>query len=289
VGKPILSSHKDEVSYRAKAGSWTCLLNQGSDGSDYGLLVMLDVAGGPPAAVAAPPAAAARDSQPASDESAGGDSIRVGVVVEMTDAGKAVARPSADKPAYYLPVVLGYREMGGILNYWQRPPPPAEDVQRTLARRLAEQGYLAAPAGQKGSLVLVSRWGVVDPENKPFFESKDSAADRIAPVNDSEMLGLVVGQAWYSIYPTYNPNARELIADLREKDSSRYFLIISAYDADAYANHRQVLLWRAHVTTLYWGHYLDQVLGTLINTAVPLLGTATTEPRIITAPAAPIH
>jgi hypothetical protein len=155
-----------------------------------------------------------------------------------------------------------------------------------LVRALAPQGYLVAPKQTPASLVLACRWGVVDPEMQPTFNAEDSAIDKIEPVNQSEMLALIVGRGWYDIYPTDDPNARELVAGLHDKEASRYFLIISALDARAFANHQDVLLWRAHVSTQYWGHYLDQVLGTMITVSAPLLGEKTTRPQIITAPAA---
>jgi hypothetical protein len=216
------------------------------------------------------------------------DDLRIGVVVEVTDAGKKIERPAPDKPAYYEPLVLGYREMGGVVTNYQRPPPPASDVERALVQALAAQDYLVAPSQTPASLLLVFRWGIVDGEMKPIFDAKDQAIDKIDPVNDDELLALVVGQSWYELYPSGNPNARELVANLHDKNASRYFLIISALDARDFANHKQTLLWRAHVTTQYWEHYIDEVLGTMITASAPLLGTQTTEVHIITAPASPL-
>ena len=216
------------------------------------------------------------------------DSVRVGVVVEVTAAGKKIDRPAPGKPAYYEPVILGYREMGGVLVFWQRPPPPPADVKRALLQAFATQGYLVAPAQAPASIVLACRWGIVDPESQPVFDAGDQAIDKIEPVNESELLAIVVGQRWYDIFPTDDPNARELVAGLHDKEASRYFLIISALDAQAFANHQQVLLWRAHVTTQYWGHYLDQVLGTMIRESAPFLGKKTTRPQIITSSASPL-
>ena len=289
MGKPILASFKDELKFTAKPGDWTCLFSQDPGGGDYGLLVLLKVSVN---RAQAPEAVTPIQPRPGPEPVrtvGGGDDIRVGVVVEMTDEGRKVARPTPDDPIYYTPVVLGYREMGGILDFWQRSPPAPTDVEHALVQALAAQGYRVAPSKAQASVVLVFRWGVVDPETHPYFESKDNKIDRIEPVNESELLALVVGQPWYSIYPTYDPNARELMADLHDKNASRYFLIVSALDARAFAARKQVLLWRAHVTTPYWGHYLDQVLGTMITTAAPLFGRETGQPRLITASAAPLN
>jgi len=219
------------------------------------------------------------------------DSIRVGALIETTEEGERVLPPSPGHPVYYEPLALGYREMGGRLDFWQRPPPPVETVKGALIRALAGQGYQVAEGPTPASLVLVFRWGVIDPEMRPVFDHKDSAIDRIEPVNGSEMLGLVVGQGWYGIYPSINSNAQEFVADLGRNDQkeSRYFLIVSALDARAFAKGKQVLLWRAHVTTLYWGHYLDEVLGSMINFSAPLFGRVTPVPQIATIPVLPLN
>lgn len=216
------------------------------------------------------------------------DGLRVGVFVETTDAGSKLAHPAPDHPVYYEPFIIGYRELGGVLTYWQRPPPPPDAVKHALIQALAAQGYQVAPPQIPASLVLVFRWGIVDPAMQPLLDPKDEAVDRIEPVNEDAMLGLLVGEPWREIYPTDNPDAREFIANLHAEESSRYFLIISALDARAFAQHRQVLLWRAHVTTLYWGHYFDQVLGTLVTTSAPLLGTRMARPQMLTVPASPL-
>jgi hypothetical protein len=53
----------------------------------------------------------------------------------------------------------------------------------------------------------------------------------------------------------------------------RYFVDLTAIDLAAYRQHRRVLLWGDYVLTPYWGHYIDEVLPTLIATGVPLFGS----------------
>src|ERR1700733_11813401 len=67
--------------------------------------------------------------------------LRVDVVVDMTEAGKQIPRPTPDHPAYYYPVIRGYTEGGNIL-VGEKPPPPTADVMHMIAKALAEQGYL---------------------------------------------------------------------------------------------------------------------------------------------------
>ena len=67
----------------------------------------------------------------------------VAVVVDMTDAGRKIATPTPDHPAFYVPVVVGYRSEGGQIA-GEKPPPAPERVLRQLAVTLAEQGYRVA-------------------------------------------------------------------------------------------------------------------------------------------------
>jgi hypothetical protein len=55
----------------------------------------------------------------------------VNVVVDMTDEGKKVAPPTKEKPAFYFPVVAGYREEGAIVAGEKKPP--ANPVAHLLA------------------------------------------------------------------------------------------------------------------------------------------------------------
>ena len=68
----------------------------------------------------------------------------------------------------------------------------------------------------------------------------------------------------------------------------RYYVMISAFDFQSWLHHKPVLLWRAHVSTELWGHYFDQVVGTLINTAAPLFGRETKMPHFVSAQVLPL-
>ena len=291
VGKPIIASYSDALALVAKSGAWSCLYNRAPGGSDYGLLVLLKVTIVPNAAPDDGRIAGARNDAMSSESAMNGDSIRVGAVIEVTGEGEKVSPPSAGRPVFYEPLAIGYREMGGRLDFWQRPPPPVEEVKRSLEGALANQGYQVAQGSAPASLVLVFRWGVFDPEMSPIFDGHDSAIDRIDPVNGSATLGLIAGRGWYDISRSESSNAREFLSNLgfNDENESRYFLIVSALDAHAFARGEQVLLWRAHVTTLYWGHYLDQVLGSMIRFAAPQFGRATPVPRLATVPVLPLN
>ena len=102
----------------------------------------------------------------ASGEDDGSDrsgAVRVDVVVDMTEAGHKIAHPTPDKPAFYLPLSVGYKEFG-YAHHFQRPPPNAWDVEHALAKALYGQGYQLMTKTGHPSLVLVFWWGYMAPE-----------------------------------------------------------------------------------------------------------------------------
>src|SRR5665213_2214610 len=91
------------------------------------------------------------------------DEIRVDVVVDLTDAGKKIARPTPARPVYYLPLTVGYREEGAFVS-GQKLPPATAEVQHLLAEALAQQGYFVMARASAPSIVLVFWWGYLAPE-----------------------------------------------------------------------------------------------------------------------------
>ena len=62
-------------------------------------------------------------------------------MVDLTAQGRQVARPSPDKPAYYLAVIPSFHEVGVTVAGEQ---PLVMDIVHILAKELATQGYLAS-------------------------------------------------------------------------------------------------------------------------------------------------
>jgi len=229
--------------------------------------------------------------------------VRVAVVIDMTADGRKVAHPTPENPSYYVPVVLGYKELGDILTDFQRPPPPTYEIQRLLTKALAEQGYRVANPQSPPSLVLVFRWGSITPQivNGRF-------------VNRDEMMTYLVGENWREMQGALDPQTTELLSEVDNSvnlessaphhgqgnpygepvdmgsathEGARYYLMVSALDYQASRQHKSVLLWRAHVSINYWGHYLDDTLPVLIMAAAPYFGLQTLRPVITTEAALP--
>ena len=238
--------------------------------------------------------------------------LRVDVVVDMTDAGKKIARPTPDNPAYYLPLTVGYKEVGAYVPD-QKPPPPKIEVEDLLNKALSLQGYRVMTKESRPSLVLVFWWGHMAPEiisteagapeshtnsfnagnvgDGAAFDSSDprkliAGFSTVASANESEMVSLVAGNARDYQYATDKPNP-VLQQILTMEKAPRHYLIVSAFDFRDWLHHRSTLLWQAHVSTELSGVSLDKALPRLIATAAPLFGRETTAPRLIGVPMVP--
>ena len=252
------------------------------------------------------------------DESDRSSRIRVDVVVDMTIAGHKVAHPTPEKPAYYLPISVGYKEFG-YMHDFQRPPPKAWDIEHALAIALYEQGYRLMTKQGHPTLVLVFWWGYMAPEdldadnpggllerpgslsaqpNSFFFGSGQggppipvaglsdnfiggggvfpSFSMMSIPANDIILSSMVGGNTINDHQKFLDPR---LDTAMQLTTQPRYYILISAFDFKMWLHHRAILLWRAHVSTELWGHYFDQVVGTLISTAAPEFGRETKVPH----------
>ena len=231
--------------------------------------------------------------------------IRVDVVVDLTDAGRKVARPTFENPAYYLPLTVGYKEQGAFVP--DQVAPPTLDVQHELAQALYDQGYRVTNSQQPPSLVLVFWWGHIAPEinsteiGSPLthtnaadsggFNGQDPRAlmaelptDQSS--NERQMISLVAGNTRDYQFATDSPNPKLQQIIAMEK-SPRHFLIVSAFDFKDWSRHQTTLLWQAHLSTELAGHSLRQVLPVLLAKGAPYFGRETTAPQLFAAPYLP--
>jgi hypothetical protein len=195
--------------------------------------------------------------------------VEVNVVVDMTEAGRKVAPPSKEKPAYYFPVVGGYREEGALVA--GEKAPPRNDVIHVLARALASQGYLVIGAKTPPpSLVLVLHWGYMNPQLEDF--GSNDPAQRVF-FNENEMLALVGGHTLGGLGLDFE---RESVMQAAEDD--RYFVVVAAYDWAAAQQKKKVLLWSAKMSVPSAGTSLTEVIPALAKAGAPQFGRETTRP-----------
>ena len=195
------------------------------------------------------------------EDSDQGGTTRLTLVANMTEEGKKLRHPTPADPAYYFPVTTDYKEEGAVLKFFLEPPPPMAEVQHLLAKVLAEQGYLVATRKNPPTLLLVFRWGVWAPI---FFRGQF--------VNRDAMEGLVSGVDTEVATPI-NPKREEAYVAARRP---RWGVKIYAFDfKDWHDQHKITPLWRVNVSTEQWGHYVSEVLPTLVAAAGPMLGRET--------------
>jgi len=209
----------------------------------------------------------------AEDETDGSTDVQVNVVVDMTDEGRKVAPPTPENPAYYVSLPMGNKEYGYAPFFQKNPPTPGE-VKILLSRELSKNGYLLASRAHDPSLVLTYFWGYL------------SQGDGVPPQVTAEIAAsLLRGNPYATNYNKVAPDHR--MDGRQEMYRMVWYVLVSAFDARDWVRHKQTMLWCAHIYTPAFGHYLDQVLPTLITTAGPMLGHETARPETISATVGP--
>jgi hypothetical protein len=204
---------------------------------------------------------------------------QVNIVVDFTDDGRKVAPPSREHPAYYYPVVAGYRESGSLVG--GEKSPPQIPIARLLAKALAAQGYLVIGAQTPPpSLLLVFHWGYLN----PLIDETVAPDDPLQTPqqmfwNQNDMLGLVAGRTLPNLGPGFE---REDALHAARED--RYFVIVSAYDFSAAKEKKKKILWQAKMSTPSSGVTLPEVLPAMIASGGPHFGRETSRPISVTAP-----
>lgn len=206
----------------------------------------------------------------------------VNVVVDMTEAGRKLTPPTKEKPAFYFPVLAGYREMGALVGGETKPPP--NSVAKLLAKALASEHYYVTDMKTKApSLILVFHWGYMNPQIDETPSAADSTISDQIFWNQKEMLGLVAGNTLANI-GVFSFQREDIIQAARE---DRYFVVVSAFDFAAAAKEKKkVLLWQAKMSTPSNRVSLAEVIPSMISAGGPHFGRETKLPESITKPVA---
>jgi hypothetical protein len=231
---------------------------------------------------------------------------------------KKIVHPTAERPAYYLPVFVGYKEFG-YADFVKKPPPPAEPVKRLLVDALASQDYLIMTKQSPPSLVLVFWWGYVAPPKRdpqqfyqinpgdPGFPGAMANNPAAGPgLDQNALLQAVSNNQLYSENGYLHHLMLSMVAGDTLKDRRHtgddpemararllaqepiYYILISAFDFDSWLHHKRILVWQAHISTRLWDRSLDEVVSPMVAMAAPLLGRETREPRFFETPVVPL-
>jgi hypothetical protein len=202
----------------------------------------------------------------------------VNVVVDMTVEGRKIAPPTKEKPAFYYPVLAGYREEGSLVA--GEKSPPKNSVAKLLAKALAAQHYyVVGPKTPAPSIILVFHWGYMNPQ-------VDDTGDPDNPQqifwNQKEMLALVAGNTLNNI-GSLGFEREDILQNARD---DRYFVIVSAYDFAAAKEKKKKLLWQAKMSTPSNRVSLAEVIPSMITAGGPHFGRETKRPESVAAPLA---
>jgi hypothetical protein len=200
----------------------------------------------------------------------------VNIVVDMTPDGRKVAPPSPARPARYLPLVLGYKEIGAPIAGSR--PPLQNEVLHLVALELARQGYLVmSKTGPAPSLILLFQWGSMNPQIETFFD--ENPGQRVF-ANEPQMLALVSGDTLQHMDLEFQ---QEQVRQAAEE--SRYFVALTAFDYNAYTrHHKKVKLWQAKISLPSAGVSIDEAMPALIKAGGPLFGRETPRPKRLILP-----
>lgn len=224
----------------------------------------------------------------------------VAINADLTAEGEKYPRPTPDRPAYYVPVILGWHEGGKIVA--GEEPPKRELVLKQLGQALAKEGYVLQalrPDANKTlpSLIIAVEWGYLNPlvsdhgaldlstgdggSMAPAEIRNDPTQTGVSDFNQSEMVALVAGPAFAARLAAtgslgLTQRDWERLRDAVAED--RYFVIVSAYDFEASVKGEQRLLWRARMSTARHKVWMDDVLPALVAAGAPLFGRQTEAP-----------
>ena len=199
----------------------------------------------------------------------------VNVVVDLTEAGRKVASPTKEKPAFYYPVLAGYRESGSLVA--GEKSPPDTPVAKLLAKALAAQHYYVMGAKTPApTLILVFHWGYMNPQ---IDDTGDDENPSQVFWNQKEMLALVAGNTLKNV-GAFGFERDDILQNIRD---DRYFVIVSAYDFAAAKEKKKVLLWQAKMSTPSNRVSLAEVIPSMITAGGPRFGRETKLPESVTA------
>jgi hypothetical protein len=187
----------------------------------------------------------------------------------LSDAGRAVALPTPERPARCALGSGGYHEWGGV-RAGEKPMQRAA-LEPLVRAALRVNAYEGLRSSDRPELVIEFYWGCMRPDRSGLSRGRHDVI-----VNLAEMLDLVGGR----VLETNNDSVLRgalLQAALEE----RYFLILSAFEASAYARDRKILLWRTQVSLPIGNLTQDKAFPILAGCGAIVFGRATPEPLFV--------
>ena len=211
-------------------------------------------------------------------------------VVTVTDTTRngALLRPATPaNPVFYVAVSAGCHDLGGLILGDKLPT--TQEVTDTITKVLAKQGYLPATDLHPPTLLLLWTWGTMNRETNNDLDYGGMQ------INRGQMLHFLGGYKVGLGGRTPNTlqedllqpglfaarNDAQMLYDLA--GNNLYIAVIAAYDYQALVRKESKLLWKTKIGCPSRGHWMPELLPSMLAIAGPNIGRETAKPVVITA------
>ena len=210
--------------------------------------------------------------------------LEVVTVTDTTQDGALLRPATPDNPVFYLAVNTGSHDFGGIIAGDKQPT--SQEVIETITKVLAKQGYLPATDSHPPTLLLLWTWGTMNTEKIPGEDQQDPRSiSRLLRFMGAYKVGL--GSQTADAFPENSlasglsiaGNAAQELNDL--STNNLYVAAIAAYDYQAVVRNERKLLWTTKISCPSRGHWLPEVLPSMLAIAGPNIGRETARPVVV--------
>ncbi|MFT3783147.1 MAG: hypothetical protein QM790_14155 [Nibricoccus sp.] len=230
--------------------------------------------------------------------------LTISVITEVTDLGKKITPPTANKPAYYLIKSMGYHHEGQ--GVYEEGKVAIENIERIVRNSLASSHYLPADKEHPATLCLFYFWGIHSKLDNPDQETGMGGTPDIGYKNLLARAQLVGGAkfakefeaALKSKHDSMSPGDNKMIGidpvymftmrtDLNRSLMDQvlddcYYVVVSAYDAGALVGKgERKLLWRTKISTAAQGVSIAETTPTLVTSGGAFFGRDMKEAMLV--------
>ena len=199
-----------------------------------------------------------------------------GDVIVSTDAtpeGRALIPPSRENPVYYQGRSLGCK-LGSIRG---DDMPTEKEMNITVAKILAKQGYLGAKSGvHEPALYVVVQWGYIEPRSGDlmWFLGYDARQDIAAPSFPGKLGPEVFLR---------NFRSRTIETILDDATGPIYGIIVTAFEYKSANTPNPVIYWQTRIGLPANGKSMAQALPTMMVAASNAIGRESKSPVLVDA------
>ena len=227
--------------------------------------------------------------------------LAISVITDMTAEGKKCPPPTSGNPCYYYCHSSGYHQEGQGAS--EEGSVSDENMMKWVQKVLASQNYLPANKEHPATLILFFFWGVHSKLDLTPSENDDISIRDVGHHNLLSRAALVGGAGFAKelakaieqrdlssagptlafLDPVYRfANRDTLTSNLMEQVfDDCYYVVISAFDAFAFAQGEKKLLWRTKMSTPAQSVSLAETASALVASGGPFLGREMLQASIV--------